>query len=86
MSKQTSRRPTIYSQHYRTLLASLVAARQSKGLTQVRLAGRLRMTQSMLSKYERGELRLDVLQLRDWCKAIGVDFLTLLKEWDKQSS
>lgn len=85
MSKRTTRRPTIYSPHYRTLLAALVAARRSKGLTQEKLAGRLRITQSMLSKYERGELRLDVLQLRDWCRAIGVDFLTVLKEWDKQA-
>jgi transcriptional regulator with XRE-family HTH domain len=30
------------------------------------------MTQSSLSKVEMGERRIDVIQLREWCEALGI--------------
>lgn len=49
-------------------------ARKAAGITQVQLAKRLKSTQSMVSKAEAGERRLDVIELHSWCKALGKPF------------
>lgn len=69
----------IYSRESKAFTAALRAAREAAGLTQVELAKKLRITQSYLSKVERGERRLDLMQLRQFCTALGVsltDFVT----------
>ena len=53
----------------RSLLRSI---RTEAGLTQTDVARRLKQPQSFVSKYESGERRLDVLELREVCRAIGV--------------
>ena len=40
-------------------------------MTQVQLAESLSRTQSYVSKVERGERRLDVIELRQWVAALG---------------
>lgn len=77
------RTKTIHSADYRVLLKMLRVARGETPQTE--LAAKLRMSQSMLSKYERGELRLDIIQLRAWCKALGVDFLAFVGEFVKRT-
>lgn len=42
------------------------------GLTQVEMAERLQVTQSYISKYENGERRLDVIELRHIVDALRV--------------
>lgn len=42
------------------------------GLTQEDVADRLGSTQSFVSKCERGERRLDLVEVQSWCLAIGV--------------
>jgi len=49
--------------HYQLLLSLLKAARLRAELTQVALADRLGATQTFVSKFERGERRLDVVVL-----------------------
>jgi transcriptional regulator with XRE-family HTH domain len=59
----------------------LVAARKEADLTQAELSSRLNRPQSFVSKYERGERRLDVVEFREVARALGVDpvkFLTNL--------
>ena len=73
---------SIHSPQYRVLLDLLVAARQKQGVTQAELAKRLEMTQSSVSKVERGERRLDVVELHGWCGALGYSFLTMVKQLD----
>jgi len=51
----------------------LIVARNDAGITQAELAGRLRRPQSFVSKYERGERRLDVVEFGDVAKALGID-------------
>jgi transcriptional regulator with XRE-family HTH domain len=46
-------------------------ARASPGLTQVQLAKKLKQSQSFVSKIEVGERRLDLVQLRTVCLALG---------------
>lgn len=49
-------------------------ARLDAGMTQVELAAALGRPQSFVSKYESGERRLDVLELRTVCVALGLSF------------
>lgn len=46
--------------------------RMDAGLKQTDLAERLGQSQSFVSKYESGERRLDLLELRQICEAIGM--------------
>jgi transcriptional regulator with XRE-family HTH domain len=62
------------------LLHLLRQIRLDAGLRQVDLAARLRRPQSFVSKYESGERRLDLLELRQVCRAVGID----LKEFVRQ--
>jgi len=50
----------------------LVQLRKDAGLNQAALAARLRITQSQVSKYERGERVLNETRLRDWLSALGL--------------
>lgn len=63
---------SIHSKEYALFLQLLRAAREESHLTQEEAALRLNETQSFISKCERGERRLDVIELRAWCKALGV--------------
>ena len=54
------------------LLSLLRLVRTEAGLTQADVAQRLKQPQSFVSKYESGERRLDILELREGCHAIGV--------------
>lgn len=74
---------SLHSKEYRLLLDMLRAAREKAGLTQEDLALKLSATQSFVSKCERGERRLDVIELRYWCAALGVPLATLLKKFDQ---
>lgn len=58
---------TVVSKDYRVLLDLLKGMRERGGITQIEMASRLGMTQSMVSKCERGERRLDLIELRQWC-------------------
>ena len=62
---------SIYSEQYQRLCTLLRELRQEAGLTQVDVAQRLDVPQSFVSKYESGERRLDVIELRHVAEAIG---------------
>jgi transcriptional regulator with XRE-family HTH domain len=63
---------SIHSSHYRVFLRVLRETRQRAGPTQADLAARIGDTQSFVSKCERGERRIDVIELRVFCRAFGV--------------
>ncbi len=65
---------SIHSPQYRTFLRLLREARERAGLTQEELARLLGETQSFVSKCERGERRLDMTEVRAFCRAIGISF------------
>lgn len=56
-------------QHLRGLL---VEARKDAKLTQEQVAERLRRPQSFVSKYEKGERKLDVIEFLAVCSALGI--------------
>lgn len=75
---------SIYSREYAAVLRLLRAARESSGITQVDLAKRLKVTQSFVSKIERGDRRLDIVQLRSLCKIFGVSLLDFVKQLEDE--
>lgn len=72
---------TPYSRRYKQFLTALRQARESQGITQVQLAQRLRVEQSLVSKVERGARRLDVVELEIWCGALGVDVIEFVSSY-----
>ncbi len=77
---------SIHSDEYALFLKKLREARERMGLTQTEAADRMGATQSFVSKCERGERRLDVIELRSWCRSIGVSFTDFSKELDRAIS
>ena len=77
---------SIYSGDYTILLKCLRKAREDANLTQEELGLRLGQTQSFVSKCERGERRLDVLELIAFSEAIGLDFALFLQRLQKAFS
>ena len=63
---------SIYTSGQAKLLSLLRQLREDAGLTQEQLAAKLGRPQSFVSKFETGERRLDVLELREVCAAMKV--------------
>ena len=72
-----------FTDDYRTFTRLLRDTRERAGVTQVELAKKLKQTQSYVSKVERGERRLDLVQLRWWCMAMGTTATALVREFEK---
>lgn len=62
---------SIYSADYQRLCGLLRELREQAGLTQAEVAARLKEPQSFVSKYESGERRLDVVELRLVAEALS---------------
>jgi transcriptional regulator with XRE-family HTH domain len=63
---------SIHSPEYSVFLNVFKAVRGRAGLTQASLAERVGESQSFISKCERGERRIDVIELRTFCSVFGV--------------
>jgi transcriptional regulator with XRE-family HTH domain len=63
----------VQSKEYKHVGATLAAARERAGLTQAQLARLLRKPQSFVSNYERGQRRIDVLELLRIVDALRAD-------------
>lgn len=74
---------SLYRPENQVFLATLRALRKHQKLTQVELAERLGRSQNYVTSAERGVIRLDGLQLRDWCVACGVDLVAWANEIEK---
>ena len=55
---------SIYTKEYRKVIKRLKKARRDAGLTQVEVAKKLNKPQSYISKIERGERRIDIVELK----------------------
>jgi transcriptional regulator with XRE-family HTH domain len=71
---------SIFTERYDRFRLSLIEARNAKDFTQVELAKKLKRPQSFVSKYERGERRLDVVEFFEVARALGIDPIVFLKE------
>jgi transcriptional regulator with XRE-family HTH domain len=73
-----------FSRKHQSFLKLLVQARENAGLTQVSLAKRLGRPQSFVSKYERGERRLDVIEFLEVARALSLDPVRIIHELERR--
>ena len=71
---------TLGTREHKILLKLLKKIRVEAGLRQVDLAKKLRVPQSMISKYEVGERRIDLLELREICAVLGVSLVEVVEQ------
>lgn len=77
-------RRSIGTPDHKRLLALLRKTRLKAGLRQIDVAKRLREPQAFVSRYETGERRLDLLELREVCGAIGTTVIDFVKEFERK--
>jgi transcriptional regulator with XRE-family HTH domain len=77
---------TIYSREQRYLTALLREHREKAGLTQAEVAEKLGRPQSFVSKVESGERRLDLVELRELCRVLGIEVVDFVREFDERVS
>jgi transcriptional regulator with XRE-family HTH domain len=70
---------SVHTPSYRVLLKTLVDARKSKKLSQAELAEKLGRVQTYVSKYERGERRLDVIEFIEVTRALEIDAIKVIR-------
>lgn len=66
-------RKALYERSYAAFTDLLREERRRAGLTQAMLAKKLRRPQSYVSKYERGDRRLDMVEFLEIARAIKFD-------------
>jgi transcriptional regulator with XRE-family HTH domain len=71
---------SIHTRHNDIFLDMLRRSREARNLRQADLADRLGRGQSVISKVELGERRLDVIELRAWLRALDIDFAAFMSE------
>lgn len=74
---------SIYTDQHRQLITLLREVRIEAGLTQTDLAVRIGKDQTFVSKYEGGGRRLDVLELREICQALGITLEQFVRRLEK---
>jgi len=72
---------TVGNEAHKRLRKLLIEARKQAGVTQTGLATRLKRPQSFVSKYERGERRLDLVEFGEVAKALGIDPVRFLRRF-----
>ena len=77
---------TLYSPEHEIFLDLLRKIRVDADLRQDDVAERLDKPQSFVSKYESGERRLDVLELREICAALDTTLARFVAELERKIS
>lgn len=71
---------SVFTARYKLLLSILVSIREDKGLSQRALSEKLKKTPTYVSKYERGERRLDVIEFLDIAKMLEADPYEIIRK------
>jgi len=74
---------SIHSDKYNEFLSLLIKARKDSKITQQALVDKLEKPQSFISKYEKGERRLDVVEFIKIAEAIGTKASNIIKKLEK---
>lgn len=71
----------LHGYRYQVFRNLLVKAREDAGMTQVQIAKLLHKPQSFVSKYERGERRLDFTEFIEIASALKIDINAFMDEY-----
>jgi transcriptional regulator with XRE-family HTH domain len=74
---------SVFSHRQEALACLLRKVRRELGLRQVDVARLLGEPQSFVSKYESGERRLDLPELEQICKAMGVALSDFIRRYEE---
>ncbi len=74
---------SVFSRNQKILQDLLREVREEAGLRQQDVAKKIGEPQSLVSKYEIGERRLDVLELREVCRAMGIGLADFCRRLDR---
>lgn len=72
---------SIFTQRHQEFITFIAAVRKAADVTQVELAEKLGKPQSFVSKVERGERRLDVIEFCQVAEALGRNPSQMLQEF-----
>ncbi len=76
----------IYRREHVIFLQELKRMRVESGMTQAQCSAALGRPQSFMSDVERGVRRLDMVQLRDLCQALGGDLISFIESFERALS
>lgn len=74
---------TIFDKRYKSMIDSLVSIRKKRGITQRELAARLNKVHSYIGRIETFERRLDVVDLINISRALGLKDKEIIKLFGK---
>ena len=74
---------SVHTREYKVFVEVLRGTREQAGITQVELAERLGESQVFVSRYERGETRLDIVQIRTICAALGTSLPAFVRKYER---
>ena len=77
-------RKSVHTKNYAVFLELLVEARHRAGLTQAQLGQQLPFGQPGISKIERGERRVDVIELRLICERLGMTLSAFIEQLENR--
>lgn len=77
-------RKSVHTRDYAIFLELLIEFRSRSGLTQTQLGQQLPFEQPAISKMERGERRIDVIELKLICECLGVSLQDFIAELQKR--
>lgn len=75
---------SIHDPRYIQFIELLSRSREAAQITQAELASRLAKPQSFVAKVENLDRRIDIVELADWLRALGVnpqEFASQLRWW-----
>ncbi|HLO86399.1 MAG TPA: helix-turn-helix transcriptional regulator [Nostocaceae cyanobacterium] len=71
---------SVYSEEYNNFRQMLIEARKTANITQAELSAKLQRPQSYVSKYERGERRLDLIEFLEIAQALEIDPIAFINK------
>lgn len=75
---------SVHTREYKCFLRVLRQTREQAKVTQVQLAEKLGISKSHLSKLERGELRIDIVQIRSMCNILGTSLPDFIQKFEAE--
>jgi transcriptional regulator with XRE-family HTH domain len=70
---------SVFTEEYNQFRKMLIDARKAANFTQAELSAKLERPQSYVSKYERGERRLDLIEFLQLAQVLEIDPLTFVE-------
>lgn len=77
---------SVFSKKYEIFMAMLIEYRNNTGHTQASLAKHLGKPQSFVSKYERGERRIDLIEFLEISDALKINSIDFINELIKRAN